>query len=163
MCHCSCTLHMMSYITFLQTLRHNVCNRGERKWNRSFTRPTYMVWGTNILLWTVWGTRYRLTMLAALTSISFSTCATCDSVTLWPSVTCKGTSWHPLTQHGGAVHHSSIQLGSMNFPVEGDYTDLWRPQNFTIVFQNGLHVVLQPPGVGGYLDQFLLGGRHCYK
>ena len=30
-CHSSSTLYMMSYITFLQALRHNLCNRRERK------------------------------------------------------------------------------------------------------------------------------------
>jgi len=32
---------MMSYITFLQALRHNFCNRVERKQNGLFTRPIF--------------------------------------------------------------------------------------------------------------------------
>jgi len=36
-CHSSSTLYM-SYITFLQVLRHNFCNRREQKRNRPFTR-----------------------------------------------------------------------------------------------------------------------------
>jgi len=49
MCHSSSTLCMMSYITFLQALRHNFCNSRKRKWNRPFTRPIFpcvakMVW-----------------------------------------------------------------------------------------------------------------------
>jgi len=40
-CYSSSTLYMMSYITFLQALRHNFCNRRERKWNRPFTRPIF--------------------------------------------------------------------------------------------------------------------------
>jgi len=43
-CHSSSTLYMMSYITFLQALRHNFCNRKERKRNRLFTRPIFPVW-----------------------------------------------------------------------------------------------------------------------
>jgi len=35
---------MMSYITFQQALRHNFCNRRERKRNRPFTRPIFSVW-----------------------------------------------------------------------------------------------------------------------
>ena len=41
MCHSSSTLYMMSYVTFLQALRHNFCNRREQKWNRLFTRPIF--------------------------------------------------------------------------------------------------------------------------
>ena len=43
-CYSSSTLYMMSYITFLQALRHNFCNRRERKQNRPFTRPIFPVW-----------------------------------------------------------------------------------------------------------------------
>ena len=35
------TLYMMSYITFLQALRHNYRNRREQKRNRPFTRPIF--------------------------------------------------------------------------------------------------------------------------
>jgi len=40
-CHCSSTLRMMSYITFLQMLHHNFCNCLEWKQNRPFTRPIF--------------------------------------------------------------------------------------------------------------------------
>jgi len=43
-CYSISTLYMMSYITFLQALRHNFCNRRERKRNRPFTRPIFPVW-----------------------------------------------------------------------------------------------------------------------
>ena len=43
-CYSSSTLYTMSYIKFLQALRHNYCNRRERKRNRPFTRPIFLVW-----------------------------------------------------------------------------------------------------------------------
>ena len=44
-CHSSSTLYMMSHITFLQALHHNLCNRRERKRNRLFTRPIFFPCG----------------------------------------------------------------------------------------------------------------------
>jgi len=40
-CHSSSALYMMSYITFLQALCHNFCNRREQKRNRPFNRPIF--------------------------------------------------------------------------------------------------------------------------
>lgn len=38
--HSTSTLYMISYITFLKMICHNVCNYTEQKWNRQFTSPS---------------------------------------------------------------------------------------------------------------------------
>ena len=58
-CHSCSTLYMMSYITFLQALRHNFCTRREWKQNRPFTRPFFpvkMVWERDYPVWCVFVT-----------------------------------------------------------------------------------------------------------
>jgi len=52
--HSSSTLYMMSYITFLQALRHNFCNRREWKQNRPFTTIGGYYWTPYIICVMKW-------------------------------------------------------------------------------------------------------------
>ena len=70
-CHSSSTLYMMSYITFLQEIRHNFCNRRERKLNRPFTRPIFPV---RRKIWERDSPGTDLTFISVLFSKATTTC-----------------------------------------------------------------------------------------
>ena len=67
-CHSSSTPYMMSYITFLQALHHNFCNRREQKRNKLFTRLIFSCVAKNGL-----GTRLCQVHVRPLSGISLHT------------------------------------------------------------------------------------------